>query len=171
MHMKAKALLTVFAVMLLSGLLAPASSARAAWDTTPVKTTRHVSPTPRVVDLRVGQHPTYDRVVVDFTGPIPGYRVAYVDALRYDPSGGAVPLPGARFIQLTLTPATGHDAQGNSVYRGPNLVRYSMPTLRGAALTGDFEGVVSFGLALSHLDTFRVFELHGPNRLVIDIHH
>ncbi len=46
-----------------------------------------------------------------------------------------------------------------------------MPMLRGVAFTGDFEGTVSFGLALSHLDTFRVLELHSPDRLVIDVHH
>lgn len=39
------------------------------------------------------------------------------------------------------------------------------------ALTGDYEGTVSFGLALSHLDSFRVLEVHRPNRVVIDVHH
>lgn len=166
-----KALLTVMAVLLLPVLIAQPSSARASWAKSPVQVTRHVSPTPRIVDLRVGEHPTYDRVVIDMTGPIPGYRVAYVDGLRYDPSGEAVPLPGARFIQITLTAATAHDTKGQSVYHGPKLAKYTMTTLRGAAFTGDFEGVVSFGLALGHLDTFRVFELHAPNRLVIDVHH
>jgi hypothetical protein len=71
----------------------------------------------------------------------------------------------------SAAPAAAHDAQGHSVYQGPHLVQYAMPTLRGAAFTGDFEGSVSFGLALSHLKTFRVLEVHAPNRLVIDVHH
>jgi hypothetical protein len=36
---------------------------------------------------------------------------------------------------------------------------------------GDYEGSVSFGVALSHLDTFRVLEVRASNRLVIDVHH
>jgi len=158
-------------VVLTGALFAPPGLARTAWDTSPVHVTRQVTPTPQVTDLRVGRHPTYDRVVIDMTGPIPGYDVRYVTELRYDPSGRPVALKGARFIAIRLIPATAHDAQGHSVYDGPQLTQLAMPMLRGVAFTGDFEGTVSFGLALSHLDTFRVLEVHSPNRLVIDVHH
>lgn len=159
------------AMLTAGGLLASPSTARPAWDTTPVHVTHNVRPTPQVVNLRVGQHPTYDRVVVDFKGKLAGYDVRYVKELRYDGSGDRVPLEGARFIQIRTTPAVAHDAQGRSVYQGPQLEEYQMPTLRGAAFLGDYEGYVSFGLALSHLDTFRVLEVSSPNRLVIDLHH
>ncbi|MEJ7628625.1 MAG: hypothetical protein WKF54_03440 [Nocardioidaceae bacterium] len=171
MNKTAKSILTAIAVIMLGVFLAAPSSARSTWDTSPVQVTRHVTPTPKIVDLRVGQHSTYDRVVIDMSGPIPGYRISYVKALYYDGSGETVPLRGARFIKITLTPASAHDSQGHSVYQGPRLTQYAMPTLRGAAFTGDFEGVVSFGISLSHLKSFRVFELHAPNRLVIDLHH
>jgi hypothetical protein len=46
-----------------------------------------------------------------------------------------------------------------------------MPSLRGVAFTGDFEGVVSFGLSLSHRAPFRVFTLSAPSRIVIDLRH
>jgi hypothetical protein len=156
------------------GTLAPPSAARTArtaWDTTPVQVTHAVRPAPKVVDLRVGRHPAYDRVVVDLQGKMAGYDVRYVDQLRYDGSGGAVPLKGQRFVRIRITPAVAHDAQGRSVYRGPELARYQLPTLRGVAFTGDYEGSVSFGLALGHRDTFRVLEVANPNRLVIDLHH
>jgi hypothetical protein len=166
-----KTFLAALTVITLGVLLASPSSARPTWDTTPVDVTRDVTPTPKIVNLRVGQHATYDRVVIDMTGPIPGYHIRYVPALYNDASGNPVPLVGARFIHIALTPATAHDAQGNSVYQGPDLQQYTMPTLRGVAFPGDFEGVVSFGLALSHRKNFRVFELHAPNRLVIDLHH
>ena len=39
------------------------------------------------------------------------------------------------------------------------------------AFIGDFEGVVTFGLSLSGVRAFRVFELHAPTRIVIDLHH
>jgi hypothetical protein len=158
-------------ILTMTGLLAPPSSARTVWDTTPVTVTHHVSPAPKVVNLRVGQHPTYDRVVIDLVGKMAGYDVRYVKTLRYDATGEQVPLKGNRFIQIRVTPAVAHDAQGHSVYQGPQLEQYQMPTLRGAAFIGDFEGVVSFGIALSHLDTFRVLEVTAPNRIVIDVHH
>lgn len=167
----AKSILTALAVIMLGVFLAAPSSARSTWDTSPVQVTRHVTPTPKIINLRVGQHATYDRVVIDMTGPIPGYRINYVKHLYYDGSGDSVPLRGARFIKIAMTPAVAHDAQGHSVYGGPFLEQYAMPTLRGAAFTGDYEGVVSFGISLSHLKSFRVFELHAPNRLVIDLHH
>lgn len=74
------------------------SQARATWDTTPVAVHHDVTPTPAVVNLRVGEHSRFDRVVIDLRGKVPGYTVR------------------AR-------------------------------------------------------ETFRVFVLHQPNRLVIDLHH
>lgn len=171
MHRTLKGTLAAATVITMGVFLAPPSSARAVWDTAPVHVTRQVSPIPKVVDLRVGQHATYDRVVIDLSGPISGYDMRYVRSLHYDGSGDTVPLRGARYIQIKLTPAVAHDAQGHSVYQGPVLEQYAFPTLRGAAFTGDFEGNVSFGLSLSHLKDFRVFELHSPSRVVIDLHH
>lgn len=166
-----KSLAVVAAVLLTAVLTAPPTTARAVWDTAPAHVTRNVTPMPHVVDLRVGAHATYDRVVLDLNGPIPGYDVRYVSELRYDGSGEHVPLEGSRFVAIRVTPASAHDGQGHSVYRGPQLSQYAMDMLRGVAFTGDYEGSVSFGLALSYRDTFRVFELHAPNRLVIDVHH
>lgn len=162
---------TALALTTCAVLTAAPSSARAVWDTSPVHVAHAVKGTPGIVDLRVGEHPTYDRVVIDMSGAVTGYDVRYVAGLHYDPSGEQVPLRGARFIQITLKPATAHDAQGNSIYRGQRLAQYTLPALRGTALIGDYEGVVSFGVSLSRLTTFRVFELHAPDRLVIDLHH
>jgi hypothetical protein len=126
---------------------------------------------PRVVNLRVGEHVHFDRVVIDVRGGLPGRTIRYVHQLRYDGSGERVPLHGRRFLALSLTPATVHRADGTSVYRGPQLQQYSMPVLRGVAFTGDFEGVVSFGIALRRHVAYDVSVLHSPNRIVIDLHH
>jgi len=171
MNRSLKAVVATLTVITLGVFLAPASSARPTWDRSPVHVTRQVTPIPKTVDLRVGQHPNYDRVVIDLRGPIPGYDVRYVKRLQYEGSGETVPLKGTRFIQIGVTTAVAHNGHGDSVYRGPELEQYAMPALRGAAFTGDFEGTVSFGLALSRFKSFRVFELTGPNRLVIDLHH
>jgi hypothetical protein len=120
---------------------------------------------PRVVNLRVGEHAHFDRVVIDVRGALPGRTVRYVHRLRYDGSGARVPLHGRRFLQATLYPATARR------YTGPDLQQYSMPVLRGVALTGDFEGYVSFGIALRRHVDFRVSVLHSPNRILIDLPH
>jgi hypothetical protein len=144
---------------------------RPIWDTSPVVTHRHPIPPPKVVDLRWGEHASFDRVVIDLRGKVPGVDVRYVRVLRYDGSGQRVPLPGRRHLAIVLQPASAHDRSGHSVYQGPQLRRLNLPVLRGVALTGDFEGTVSFGLALSRRADFRVLFLHAPNRIVIDLRH
>jgi hypothetical protein len=126
---------------------------------------------PRVVNLRVGEHVHFDRVVIDVRGGLPGRTIRYVHQLRYDGSGARVPLHGRRFVNVTLYPAAAHKPDGTSAYRGPQLQQYSMPVLRGVAFTGDFEGYVSFGIALRRHVDFRVSVLHSPNRIVIDFPH
>jgi hypothetical protein len=166
-----KPAISLFAASALVVGAAPASQARPTWDTSAVRVVHHVRPVPKVVDLRVGQHARFDRVVIDLDGKTPGYRVHYVKRLVYDGSGRHVPLKGKRFIAVALTPARAHGRHGRNVYAGPELQQYSFPTLRGVAFTGDFEGYVSFGLALRRHADFRVFTLHAPNRLVIDLRH
>jgi hypothetical protein len=152
-------------------LVAPPSIARPAWDDNPVHVRHDVKPQPKVTDLRVGAHRNFDRVVIDLAGKVPGYDVRYVRHLSYEGTGDRVPLKGKKFIAVALTPAKAHDARGRSVYTGPKLTQYAFDTLRGAAFTGDFEGVVSLGLSLSHRADFRVTVLHAPNRIVIDLKH
>lgn len=165
--------LTIAAVAALATSIAaaPPSEARDAWDTTRVHVTRHVSPVPKVVDLRVGEHPRFDRVVIDLRGKRTGYTVGYVRRLTYDGSGEQVPLRGRRFVSVRLTPTVAHNQSGASVYSGPRLRQYHLPSLCGVAFTGDFESHVSFGLALRQREDFRVFVLRKPNRIVIDLHH
>jgi hypothetical protein len=152
-------------------VVAPASQARPAWDTSPVKVTREVRPQPKVVNLRVGEHRNFDRVVIDLDGKVPGYQVKYVRHLRSDGSGDLVALKGRTFIEIALTPAKAHGRRGHSVYVGPKLEQYGFSMLRGVAFTGDFEGQVSFGLSARAKADFRVHVLRGPNRIVIDLHH
>lgn len=169
MRMPIKVMVAAATALLSAAATAPASQARPVWDTAPVRVTHHVSPAPKVVDLRVGEHRNFDRVVIDLEGPISGYTAKYVRSLRYEGSGQVVDLRGRKFFSINLSTAAAHDASGNSVYEGPKLRQYRMPVLRGVALTGDFEGQVSFGLALRHRSDFRVIELHAPNRILIDV--
>jgi hypothetical protein len=155
----------------LIALTAPPTQARPTWDDAPVHVRHDVRPQPRVVDVRIGAHRTFDRVVIDVDGKLPGYDVRYVRRLTYDGSGEHVALRGRKFIAIALTPAKAHNANGESVYAGPDLRQYGLATLRGVAFTGDLEGVVSFGLSLRHRSDFRVSVLAAPSRIVIDLKH
>lgn len=128
-------------------------------------------PVPQVIDLRYGRHTDYDRVIVDLENGMSAYTVRYVHRLRYAASGEPVDLKGRRFLEITLTPASAHNGLGRSTYVGPRLRRLSWPSLRGLAFTGDFEGVVSFGVGVDRKVPFRVFTLENPNRLIVDLRH
>ncbi|MFI1809374.1 hypothetical protein ACH414_03410 [Streptomyces sp. NPDC020422] len=127
--------------------------------------------TARVVDVRWGGHSTFDRLVVDVRGKLPPVSVTTVRVLRYDGSGHRVPLAGKFFLEIRLSPAAAHDESGRSVYQGPRLLKIHLPALKGVALTGDFEGVVTIGAAFDTKPVYKSFALHSPERFVLDIAH
>ncbi|MFJ5550630.1 hypothetical protein [Streptomyces sp. NPDC093225] len=127
--------------------------------------------TPLVVNARTGAHCTYDRLVIDVQGTMPTTSVKRVPVLRYDGSGRKVPLPGRYFLEIKLTPAAAHDSAGRNVYKGPKLKRLTLPKLKGIALTGDFEGVVTFGTAFNTYPKYTTKKLHHPERFVLDVQH
>jgi len=125
--------------------------------------TGSVPPVPVLVAIRVGAHPEggYDRISLEFTGQVPGYRATYVQQVVRDGSGAVVSLPGSAFLQLTFTSAQAHDASGNPTLNLPatNPVTVGYPELRSYVLNGDFEGVVNVALGLTAKDGFHVSEL------------
>ncbi|KAB1988295.1 AMIN-like domain-containing (lipo)protein [Streptomyces triticiradicis] len=125
----------------------------------------------RVVNARWAGHCTYDRLVIDIQGGTPSVAVSRVGTLRYDPSGRKVPLTGNYFLSIRLSPAVAHNNAGASVYRGPRLAKIPLYKLKGLALTGDFEGVVSFGTAFQTKPAWKVTKLHSPERVVVDFSH
>ncbi|WP_328763768.1 AMIN-like domain-containing (lipo)protein [Streptomyces sp. NBC_00272] len=130
-----------------------------------------VRPVPLVVNARWGGHCTYDRIVVDLRGHVPGVTVTRVPKLVHDGSGTPVPLAGKHFLEIRLHPAAAHDRTGRSTYRGPELVKIRLPQLKGLAMTGDFEGYVTFGAAFDARPAFTSFTLHSPERFVLDVAH
>ena len=172
--MKTKTRTTLAAVTLgLISASAPAATALPSWTTGP--TTIAASPKafqPAVVDLRVGEHKRFDRVVIEIRGRRPGVRANYTDRLIYPGSGLAVPLRGHRKFQLVLDPARAHNlTTGATTYHGPRLKQYRLPTLRGVAFMGDFEGQVEFGFTTDRVAPYRIFQLTDPRRVVLDFHH
>jgi hypothetical protein len=129
------------------------------------------SPRSRVVDLTYGHHGRFDRVVIRIRGTLPGGLAHYQRHFTYDGSGRPVPIGGRSGLQVSLSPAYAHNADGENIYRGPRIARPGFRTLKSLAFTGDFEGHVTFAFALTHRAPYRLFTLESPRRIVIDFRH
>jgi hypothetical protein len=126
---------------------------------------------PGLSDIRVGRHATYDRIVLDFHGPVPRqFTATWVPVLTQDPSGNRVVLPGNKFLNVVVHGTSKFDVNGRLVFHGP--ARFNTPQLtnvRAVAITGDFERVLSVGVGVRHRAWVHMFTLTAPSRLVIDI--
>jgi hypothetical protein len=152
-------------------LLPGAAEALPAFGTAPVfiQHDQSVPPIPTVTGVRVGRHPTYDRVVFDIDNPVAGsIRVRYVDVVRQDGSGAPVSLAGKAFIQVTLGGVTGIDDDAALTF-SPTDVKLRFQTLKEVRFVSSFEGYTTFGLGVSKKVGFRVFELPDPYRVVVDV--
>jgi len=129
------------------------------------------TPSARLVSLRsapnVENGVRFDRLVLEFTGGLPGYRAQYVDQIVRPGSGAPLALRGQRICELVLTPAAAHDDQGASTLRTPPSGG-DQPELMSYALAGDYEGNVHIGIGLAASADFRIVELTGPDRIAID---
>ena len=126
----------------------------------------------QLVDVRVGEHSGFDRVVFEFADDLPGYSVKYVELpVAEDGSGESVELPGAEAaVQVVFTPASGFDLEaGEETYTGPGTVTNDQTVeITGVASSGDFEAMLSWAVGLRHEVPFEVTKLDSPARLVVD---
>ncbi|MBC6449319.1 AMIN-like domain-containing (lipo)protein [Actinokineospora xionganensis] len=128
--------------------------------------------TTSLTGIRVGRHDTFDRVVLDFTGPAPTATYEAADELFADASGEIDWLTGATFVQLRAQPAAAHNDAGAPTYTGPRKFRTrELANVMAVSLNGDFEGIVSVGLGLRRAASVNVFSLTSPTRLVVDVQH
>ncbi|MEU2394826.1 hypothetical protein [Streptomyces sp. NPDC007369] len=149
-----------------TALAGPASTAPA-----PAAAAAGRTAVPHVVNARWAGHCAYDRIVIDLRGRVPGVEVTRVPRLYRDGSGEPVPLAGKYFLQIRLHPADAHLPSGESTYRGPKIAKIGLPALKGFAMTGDFEGYVTFGAAFDKKPSYTSFTLRSPDRFVLDVAH
>ncbi|WP_141620364.1 hypothetical protein [Myxococcus sp. AB036A] len=142
------------------------------WTTTPVSMKRRPAQSVTLRSVRAGTHADFDRVVFEFDGPqVPGYQLQYVDKpIIQCGSGDETPLAGKGFLQVTLTPARGHDDQGRATVAALEM-KPKLPTLLELVRTCDFEAEVTWVLGNKAPTDFRVMELRDPTRLVVDVKH
>ena len=120
--------------------------------------------------VSVSRHATFDRIVLRFKFARPGYQVRYVPKIIADGSGLPVAVLGSGKLLIRLEPARAHTVATGSPTVARRLTPL-FPALRQLKISGDFEGVVSFGAGINGQKPFRVFTLTAPQRIVVDIQH
>jgi hypothetical protein len=128
--------------------------------------------------VRAGQHPCYDRLVLDFAAGPSKFHVRYVSAVTTQGRGDALPLRGGAFLDVVALTTTYDVNTGAATYLPANrheLVNVKgWRTFRQVAFGGSQEGYTTIGLGVRARLPFRVFTLRGPDahsRLVIDVAH
>ncbi|MGY1692024.1 peptidoglycan-binding domain-containing protein [Geodermatophilus sp. SYSU D01105] len=124
-----------------------------------------------LVGVRAGRNKDFDRLVFDFEGPAPGFRVQYVDQLIEDGSGRPIPLRGRAVVEVTLQPAAAHRDDGTPTRTGPLPDVTGFAAFRQIADAGDFEGVLTWGIGVAAETGLRATTLSGPTRVAVDVVH
>ncbi len=116
--------------------------------------------------LRIAHHDGYDRLVIGFatSNTMPQYQLTQQATSNFvrDASGQPVTLEGSAGIRAVLRTA-------DITPGAPTDLKPELPAIREVAQIGNFERVVSYGVGLATPACFRVLELSGPTRLVIDV--
>ncbi|MBO0925172.1 hypothetical protein J1G44_11860 [Cellulomonas sp. zg-ZUI199] len=123
-----------------------------------------------VTQVRVGEHPGYDRVVYELTGGegTPGYRVGWVDQAVEDPSGEVRQVDGDAVLQVWLIGTTYPVDGGPQEHAGD--VRPDDGDIEQVVRPLTFEGMTqSFVGVDDGLRPFRVTVLQDPVRVVVDV--
>jgi hypothetical protein len=119
-----------------------------------------------VTRLQVAHHSGYDRLVIGFatSSAVPQYEIRRQASSTFtrDASGQPVTLDGSAGFRAVL--------RGADITNGvPGDLKPGLPEIREVENIGNFERVVSYGVGLTDQACYRVFELSGPSRLVIDV--
>ena len=148
-----------------AGTLAPVQRVRSVPPGVPRPVLRHV-------ETATGASSGYDRVVFEFTGDsVPGYRVEYTTKpVQRCGSGDPVTVAGTGRLIVRFEPAQAHDEHGNLTPAERHRTA-GLPAVRELTLICDFEGQVAWVLGIAAPSEYRVSELTGPTRLVLDVRH
>ena len=77
---------------------------------------------------------------------------------------------GAGRLVVRLEPAQAHDERGNAMFTERDRT-LGLPAVKDMKLVCDFEGQVEWVLGVAVAGPYRVSELAGPARLVLDVRH
>ena len=127
-------------------------------------------PSAKLATVRAAGHPGYDRVVFEFKGAkVPAYRIEYVrDIFVGESDDQLLTLKGDALLQATFN-GTASDGYRPGTQTIPDKLTPALPQVRQLGLAEDWEGVVRVGIGVDHRAGFRVLELSGPPRVVVDV--
>lgn len=127
---------------------------------------RPVPPLAQVRAVRAARQDGFDRFVLEFDGPgpVPQFEVTPRPSARFttDPLGRAITLRGSAGVAVVVREAA--TAPNEATQLPPEL-----PVLKEVQKTGEFEGVLSWGLGVASPACVRVLTLDHPTRLVLDL--
>lgn len=125
-----------------------------------------------IVDVRVGTHDGYDRVVFEFTEGLPEISVERASPpFAADGSGLPIDVQGESFLRVTLRGGTKQMDDGTSSYDGSTNFDPGFPMLMDLVEGGDFEAQSTWYVGLASEACIRVSLLGDAPRLAIDIEH
>jgi hypothetical protein len=124
-----------------------------------------------LLNVSAGRNACFDRLVLDFTGPMNGDSVGYVDLAITQPDGDVAGVRGGARLEIIagvsgskFEPENPRDVVPVSGWR----------TFRQVVDPGSFEGQSELGLGVRARLPFLAFVLAGPadgSRLVVDVAH
>ena len=124
---------------------------------------------PVLTQITAAHHPGYDRLVFTFRGGVPSQHTAkYVSQVIADPSGLPVSVVGNAKLLVRFYAANGHNEMGKGTY-GATSRTFALPGIIQVKQAGDFEAVLTFGVGVARAETFHMFTLTKPSRVVIDL--
>ncbi len=125
-----------------------------------------------IVDVRVGAHDGYDRVVFEFEQGTPDLTLdRATPPFTGDASGLPIEVNGDSFLSLTMRGGSKQTDEGTSSYNGPTSFDPGFDSLDALIEGGDFERQSTWYLGLTAESCARLIILDGPPRVVIDIEH
>jgi hypothetical protein len=125
----------------------------------------------QLVDVRVGTHAGYDRVVFEFAEGVPAFTLDEVTPpLLQDGSGNELDVDGNSFWSLVMPDASRVDLSGHMMFTKTDFTP-GFAKLSELIEGGDFEAVSTWYFGLEGTSCVRVLTLDNPSRLVLDIEH
>ena len=150
---------------------APSAEANGGWTQGPVDGGGNAAGVAILTDVRTAAHDGYDRIVFEFTGGLPGYRVVWLDGPAVQcGSGEPVQVPGEATVEIAFEPAAAHDDDGRPTLE-ERARRPGLDSLVSLELICDFEAHVDWVAGASRRTEVRVAALASPPRLVVDLRH
>ena len=109
-------------------------------------------------------HPTYDRLVIEFSGGLPAYKLVAQDPATFvgPASGAPIKVAGKAGYHLYI-----YNMDIPPTYKLGNILT-NYPELKQVVVLAVFEGQADVAIGLDHPACPAVSTLSAPSRLVID---